>query len=449
MARPAMPSLWGRVTAVMMAVVTLAVLVTGVITVPLVRTSTVSTGREKLVAQVDLLASVERIPPRLANESATALGGARFAVVTAPPNGEASGAAASYLTPAVRTALKKGGTYSGQLTGAYGTALVEARVTANGSWLIAALPSTELDSAVSTATRRIILGLVIGLVVAGLASLALAQWLTRPLTQTATAARRLAAGERGVALPHSSSAEGAELAAALASLDHALEQSEGRQREFLLSISHEMRTPLAAVRGYAEALADGMIAAPELPAVGGTLVRETERLDAFVRDLLELARLQAYDFTVHPVAVDLGPLLADLRTAWSAKAAALQVSLDVSGSAPVAVVADPQRLRQVVDGLVENALRATPAGGGVTVAVRPEGPSLVIDVADTGPGLTDDDLAVAFERGALHAKYRDTRPVGTGLGLSIAARLVGRMGGTLSAGNGAQGAVFTVRLPTT
>jgi two-component system sensor histidine kinase BaeS len=208
-----------------------------------------------------------------------------------------------------------------------------------------------------------------------------------------------------------------------------------------------MRTPLAALRGYAEALADGLIAVDELPEVGGTLVRETERLDAFVRDLLELARLQADDFTIQRVPVDVEALLGHARTAWSAKAAALQIALTVAGSAPSAALADPQRLRQVVDGLVENALRATPAGGRVTVTVRPDAAGLVVEVADTGPGLQPADLAVAFERGALHAKYRDNRPVGTGLGLSIAARLVARMGGTLTAGNSADGAAFTVKLP--
>jgi two-component system sensor histidine kinase BaeS len=191
-----------------------------------------------------------------------------------------------------------------------------------------------------------------------------------------------------------------------------------------------------------------MIAEAELPQVGQTLVRETERLDAFVRDLLELARLQADDFRIQGVPVDLGALLDDVRTAWSAKAASLQVALTVDGTTPTPVVADPQRLRQVVDGLVENALRATPAGGRVKVTVRPAAHSYVVDVSDTGPGLAPEDLDVAFDRGALHAKYRQTRAVGTGLGLSIAARLVGRMGGTLTASNGRSGAIFTVSLPT-
>jgi len=440
-------SLRRRVTLVMLAIVAVAVLVTGAITVPLTRTSTVQGEQERLSAQADLLASLDRLPTRLTAANAL-INGTRFAVVESPPNGRATGAANSYLTAEVRAALSARGTYSGTIKGTLGRALVEARATTAGPWIVSVLPVTELGNALDKATRRLLLGLLVGLLVAGIAALSLARWLTKPLTETAHAARKLAAGERGVALPAPASAEAAELTAALSALDRALATSEGRQREFLLSISHEMRTPLAAVRGYAEALSDGMISEDELPQVGQTLVRETERLDAFVKDLLELARLQADDFTIHPVPVELGTLLDHVRTAWSAKATTLQVSLTVGGATPAPVVADPQRLRQVVDGLVENALRATPAGGRVSVTVRRGAGAFVVDVSDTGPGLAPEDLDVAFDRGALHAKYRQTRAVGTGLGLSIAARLVARMGGTLRAANGQSGAVFTVSLPT-
>ena len=439
-------SLRRRVTLVMLAIVAVAVLVTGAITVPLTRTSTVQGEQNRLSAQADLLASLDRLPVKLTAANAL-INGTRFAIIESPPNGRVTGAASSYLTVEVRAALASHGTYSGTIQGTLGKALVEARVTTAGPWLVTVLPITEVDNALNQATRRLLLGLLVGLLVAGIAALSLASWLTKPLTETAHAARKLAAGERGVSLPAPASQEAAELTAALSSLDRALATSEGRQREFLLSISHEMRTPLAAVRGYAEALSDGMIAEHELPQVGQTLVRETERLDAFVRDLLELARLQADDFTIHAVPVDLGGLLTHVGTAWSAKAANLQVALSVSGTTPTPILADPQRLRQVVDGLVENALRATPAGGRVSVTVRPGAHACLVEVSDTGPGLAPEDLDVAFDRGALHAKYRQTREVGTGLGLSIAARLVGRMGGALTAANGASGAIFTVSLP--
>jgi two-component system sensor histidine kinase BaeS len=122
------------------------------------------------------------------------------------------------------------------------------------------------------------------------------------------------------------------------------------------------------------------------------------------------------------------------------------------------VTTDARRLRQVIDGLVENAMRVTPEGGAVEVAASAEAPSsdvaaragVLVEVLDSGPGLAPEDLAVAFERGVLRGRYRDIRPVGTGLGLSIASRLVERFGGTISVANRPDGgAVFSVRLPST
>jgi two-component system, OmpR family, sensor kinase len=111
---------------------------------------------------------------------------------------------------------------------------------------------------------------------------------------------------------------------------------------------------------------------------------------------------------------------------------------------------DPSRLRQVLDGLFDNALRVTPPGAPVVLAVRAEPAlgALVAEVRDGGPGLTDDDLAVAFTQGVLHQRYRGVRQVGTGLGLAIVHSLVTRLGGRVEAGHAAEGgARFTVLLP--
>ena len=109
---------------------------------------------------------------------------------------------------------------------------------------------------------------------------------------------------------------------------------------------------------------------------------------------------------------------------------------------------DAERLRQVIDGLLSNALRFVPAGAPVVLSVAAAGAAVEVEVRDGGPGLSDDDLAVAFERGRLAARYQGVRPVGSGLGLALAARLVDRLGGTISAGHAPEGgARFTVRLP--
>src|SRR5439155_3859091 len=108
----------------------------------------------------------------------------------------------------------------------------------------------------------------------------------------------------------------------------------------------------------------------------------------------------------------------------------------------------PGRVRQVVDGLCENALRVVPPGAPLVLAVGAAPGCAVVEVRDGGPGFTDDDLAVAFERGALYQRYPGVRQVGSGLGLALAARLVRRLGGTIEAGHAAEGgARFTVGLP--
>jgi two-component system sensor histidine kinase BaeS len=235
---------------------------------------------------------------------------------------------------------------------------------------------------------------------------------------------------------------------ALEALDASLGASEGRQREFLLSVSHEMRTPLTALRGYAEALADGVIPADEVPRIGATLGAETERLDAFVRDLLELARLEADDFRVDLQDVDAGKILPAVAEAWRGVWVSAGIAMNVDVGEPLPVRTDARRLRQLLDGLVENALRVVPSGAPVVLAGRREGGAVVLEVRDGGPGLSDDDLQRAFDRGVLHARYAGERSVGTGLGLSIAHRLAGRLGIQLTAGRAPEGgACFSLSLP--
>jgi two-component system OmpR family sensor kinase len=217
----------------------------------------------------------------------------------------------------------------------------------------------------------------------------------------------------------------------------------------LLSISHELRTPLTAIRGYAEALGDGVVPAGDVAEVGRTLVAESDRLTAFTTDLLALARLEADDFSLDLADVDAGEVLRSAATAWGAAASTAEVALEVTApETPVTVRADAVRLRQVVDGLLENALRVSPAGSRIHLALSADADAVQLSIADGGPGLTPADAAEAFERGRLHERYRAVRPVGTGLGLSIAARLVERMGGTITAhSHPGSGAEFRIRLP--
>jgi len=320
--------------------------------------------------------------------------------------------------------------------------LVEGRPLQDGNGIVLVRPAT------TGVTRKVLaqmwLPLLAGLAAGVLAGFLLARRLVRPLRVTAAAAARLSAGDREVRLPVTRPVEIAELAEAMNALATALTVSEGRQREFLTSISHELRTPLTTIKGYAEALADGVVSADGAPRAGATLLAEAERLDRLVTDLLALARLEADDFPLELMPVELSDLVAAAAQTWAQRSTAAGVTLSTVLE-PCLVRSDPGRLRQVIDGLVENALRILPAGAPLVLATGADGS---IEVRDGGPGLAPEDLAVAFDRGALHERYREVRKVGTGLGLALAARLVRRLGGTIEAGHAPEGgARFTVRLP--
>ncbi|MBK4346197.1 sensor histidine kinase [Lacisediminihabitans changchengi] len=448
-------SLSGRITLVTAGVAVLAVLVTGLLSLQLVRSSNLSEARSQLATQAQLLSEHPATASRLGEQARLALGDTAVAVVS--PDGTVTGDAAAYLRPAQLRALLAGRPVSVVERRAVTPVVVEGRPTAAGGAVVLARTEQNLEAPARATTGRIVIALVVGVVIALVAGALLGRWIARPLVVAAATARRMASGERDLPLPARGPSEITDVGHALAALDTSLSASEGRQREFLLSISHELRTPLTALRGYGEALADGVIPAAETATVGATLVAETERLDHFVADLLELARLEADDFALNPQPVDLHELLAQVRDAWGGRSANLGVALTVESApldsaslkpAPLVIVTDGRRLRQVVDGLVENALRVSPAGSTVTIAALRDDDEVRLSVSDGGPGLSPEDAAHAFERGLLQAKYRNERPVGTGLGLSIAARLVTRLGGTVVAGPApGGGARFTVTLP--
>jgi two-component system sensor histidine kinase BaeS len=422
-------------------------LVASVLALPLIRNVARDQEREQLVRSVELFAGRPVAGARQLARERELVGpdDRRFVVVA--PDGRVVGDDQGVLTEErVGTLLSTGRlSSSARIDGE--EVLVEGRMTRRGFAAVGLQSAEAVDHAARSLLGRLLLALLLGLVAAGTLGFVLSRTLTRSVAETAAIARRLADGERGVPVGESSVSEIADMGHAMAALDEALSTSEGRQREFLLSVSHEIRTPLTALRGYAEALADGAIAPEDVRATGETLVAETARIDRFVADLLALARLEADDFDLESTDVDLGELVVELGNAWRATSERESVRLTTT-PVEATVRSDPMRLRQLLDGLVENAVRVAPDGGSVEVRVRRIGDDVVVEVEDDGPGLTSDDAEVAFERGSLHSKYAPHRPVGTGLGLSIARRLAERMDAELTAAPGEDGgAVFSLRLP--
>ncbi len=217
------------------------------------------------------------------------------------------------------------------------------------------------------------------------------------LARTEAPARRLATGERDVRLERTGPAEVVQVADAVNALAGSLAASEARQRDFL---------PLTAIRGFAESLADGVTTGERVAPVGRTILAESERLQHLVGDLLDLARLDADDLSVESLPVDLTGIVAEAGHVWRERCAATGQRLVVEvPDEPLVVHTDPVPVRQVLDGLAENPVRVTALGQPVVLAVRGEGQRAVVEVRDGGPGLTDDDLAVAFDRSALHRRY--------------------------------------------
>ena len=328
--------------------------------------------------------------------------------------------------------------------------LVEARRLSPTAVLVLEVPTSAAISGVaSPVLNRLGIALLIGLGIATAAAVVVARRLARPLRQTQEAARRLSTGERSLRVDPDGPAEVAELADALNGLADALERSESRQRRFLLSVSHELRTPLTAVRGYAEALADGVLDPGEVTRAGQVISDEADRLDHLMSDLLALARAEAEDFELAVTDVDLAAIVRTAGHAWaeSARQSGHDWVLAVPET-PVHAQADAVRMRQVIDALVTNALRVTPSGAPVVLAAFVAEGWPTVQVRDGGPGLSDDDLPVAFDQGVLRDRYQGTRPGGSGIGLALVDRLVRRMGGTVVAGHSPEGgASFTITVP--
>jgi signal transduction histidine kinase len=287
-------------------------------------------------------------------------------------------------------------------------------------------------------------GLVIaaaaGGLLAALAAFLLARRISRPVDRIAAAARTLTRGTHPEPVPVEGAAEIATLAGAFNDLAAQLRRAQEAERNFLLSVSHELKTPLTAIRGYAEAVEDGAVDARD---AATTVASEARRLERLVGDLLDLARMNRTDFSVHNSEIDLAEVAEDAVRRYEQQAESFGVELRAITDSPAPAIADADRVLQVVSNLVENALRLTPAGGQVRVVAAPG----VLRVEDTGPGLAEADTERAFERFYLHERYGLERQVGTGLGLAIVKELTLAMGGDVDV-ESSPGTltVFTVRL---
>jgi signal transduction histidine kinase len=429
-----------RITVAILAVVIGTLVLTVLGSLLLVRRSAITNAENEVTAETQTLATLMAGHPEYAEvhqvDALRRIGDfdrlrvVRLAVVTESPH------LPPPLTPSVldAPALQAGQTVTGNVGGVVFTAsplTLAGPVTSREGPFVLIATRTVTNPVNGVGYFVLVAGVVLvaGIVVAAL----LARRLSAPVVRAVAATRQIADGNLHATVPvdRRETAELAALADAINTLGANLARARGLEREFLLSVSHELRTPLTSIRGYVDAIAEG--ATDDVPGALAIIGSESRRLERLVQDLLDLARLQARQFSLHPQRVDTAELLRAGAEGFTpgARAQAVTVALEIPEGPGPFVVADPDRLSQVVANLVENAVKF--AAARVDVGVRLVGGWVAVWVTDDGPGVRAEDLPRIFERHFASDRVGGRRAAGTGLGLAIVAELASAMGGTVDA----------------
>ncbi|HUC35256.1 MAG TPA: HAMP domain-containing sensor histidine kinase, partial [Gaiellaceae bacterium] len=222
-----------------------------------------------------------------------------------------------------------------------------------------------------------------------------------------------------------------------------LSEADERERNFLMSVSHELRTPLTAIRGHVEALREGIAQDEETQEASLRVIgAETDRLTRLVGDVLDLARMEAHQFTLEEDEVELRRLLEQAYESFGEEARRRGIEYECSLGADPIVDTDGDRVLQIVSNLLDNAFAWTPDGGRIDLGLSASNGTISISVADSGPGIGPE------ERERIFRPFWSRAGEGTGLGLPIARELAHALGGELTLDSQlGKGSRFELRLP--
>ncbi|MFN8121551.1 MAG: HAMP domain-containing sensor histidine kinase [Thermoleophilia bacterium] len=315
------------------------------------------------------------------------------------------------------------------------------------TYIVLSKPRADVATQWKDVAPSLIMAALIGFVPALLLTLLLTARVTRPLEDMEAAADRVAGGDLSATVPPAGTAELDHLAAAFNGMVTRLREREDSTREFLMKVTHDLRTPLTAIRGHAAALADGIVPEQQVPRSLAAIEGEAGRLEAMVADLLDLARIDARRFRMDHVPVDPEEVLQQAFDALAPDAARRDIRYTRRIAPLPVVVTDPSRLRQIVANLLDNALRWVPEGGTVTMEAEPAANGgLRVRVGDSGPGVAPPLREEIFQPFRSH-ETPDGR-TGVGLGLAICRQLARELGGDVSVDDAPEGgARFELRLP--
>lgn len=320
-----------------------------------------------------------------------------------------------------------------------------------GTVLVGSMVDSSLSGVgeifLASVTRSLVLATLASAGLALLLGLLLASRLTRPLGELSRAARRVAAGDLGLAVPVVGKDELADLSLSFNEMTGELRRLEAAKRQVIADAAHELRTPVTLIQGTLEAMLDGVF---PLDRQGLSSVHEeTLRLARLIETLRELELIESGELELSLEDLDLGSLLSKAAALFASTALAKDqaIHLEPRPGAPFLVRGDPLRLEEVVYNLVGNALRHSPQGAQVRLRVETEG-GQGFSVDDSGPGIAPAERARVLERFYRLDASRSRVSGGRGLGLSIASEIVKAHGGSLTIGDSdLGGASFRVYLP--
>jgi signal transduction histidine kinase len=289
----------------------------------------------------------------------------------------------------------------------------------------------------------------LAIVISMLFTMILARGMTSPLREMTAAARSMSEGDYSRRVRASSRDEVGQLATAFNIMAEDLDSSDRVRRELIANVSHELRTPVAALQAQLENLVDGVV--EPTPATMQTALTQTERLTRLITYLLDLSRIEAGAADLNITDLEAQAFLDDTVGSVSTLEAGKQLGFVVDVEPPDLVLeADPERLRQILVNLLQNAIRHSPFAGDVVVRARAGDRSVVVDVTDSGPGIAKADRQRIFERFARGAGSAHTTAAGsggTGIGLAIVRWAVDLHGGTVEVADTQDGATMRITLP--
>lgn len=323
---------------------------------------------------------------------------------------------------------------------------------AGASDLVVAEPAASLNAVFGDLTPRLVFSGLIGVAAALVLGFLLSQSVAAPLRNIARAARSVARGSYRQRVTATGPTEVRELAATFNRMTEEVQRSQQTLRDFLANISHELKTPLTSIKGFSEAVQDGTIDDQDgIQRSAKVISTESNRVLRLVEELLDLSRIESGQVSMQQEELELNELFEHVREIFALRAEESGVHLEVHGGEGLRIRGDFDRLEQVLNNLLDNALRHTPAEGTVSISAHDVEPGLVqVVVRDTGKGILPEDVIHLFER---FYRARDSERVpgkakGYGLGLAITREIVRAHGGEIWATSEAgRGTAFVFTLP--